>query len=61
MQRVLEIMKGREFHDAVANLPAYVAANAGAVSAVKEFLKSVAMPADGISKIKDGRKAAVQS
>ncbi len=44
MQRVLEVMKGREFHDAVSALPGYVAANAGAVSTVKEFLESVALP-----------------
>lgn len=41
MQRVLDIMKGREFHDAVASLPGYVAANTGAVSTVREFLDSV--------------------
>jgi molybdate-binding protein len=38
MQRVLDIMKGREFHKAVAALPGYVAANTGSVSSVKEFL-----------------------
>lgn len=41
MQRVLDIMKGQEFHDAVATLPGYVATNAGAVSTVKEFLEIV--------------------
>ena len=41
MQRVLEIMKGRDFHDAVASLPGYVAANTGSVSTVQEFLDSV--------------------
>jgi hypothetical protein len=35
MQRVLEIMKGREVHEAVAALPGYIAANTGAVSTVK--------------------------
>jgi molybdate-binding protein len=39
MQRVIDIMKGREFHQAVAALPGYVAASAGAVSSVKEFLE----------------------
>jgi molybdate-binding protein len=41
MQRVLDIMKGREFHEAVASLPGYVEAHAGSVSTVKEFLDSV--------------------
>src|SRR5467141_3402619 len=39
MQRVLDIMRGREFHRAVATLPGYVAANTGSVSSVKEFLE----------------------
>ena len=34
MQRVLDVMKGREFHKAVAALPGYVAANTGSVSTV---------------------------
>src|SRR5260370_28764095 len=41
MQRVLDIMKGREFHKAVAALPGYVAAHTGAVRSVKEFLERV--------------------
>ncbi len=41
MQRVLEVMKGREFHKAVAELPGYVAASPGSVSTVPEFLDSV--------------------
>ncbi len=41
MQRVLDIMKGNEFHKAVAALPGYVAANTGSVSNVREFLDSV--------------------
>jgi molybdate-binding protein len=41
MQRMLDIMKGSEFHEAVAALPGYVAANTGAVSSVKEFLERV--------------------
>jgi hypothetical protein len=45
MRRVLDIMKGREFHKAVATLPGYVAANTGSVSSVKEFLERMdAMP-----------------
>ncbi len=41
MQRVLDVMKGRAFHDAVAQLPGYVAASPGAVSTVREFLDIV--------------------
>jgi molybdate-binding protein len=41
MQRVLDIMKGREFHEAIASLPGYVEAHSGSVSTVKEFLESV--------------------
>jgi len=41
MQRVLDIMKGNEFHKAVAALPGYVTANTGSVSTVREFLDSV--------------------
>jgi molybdate-binding protein len=41
MQRVLDIMKGSEFHKAVAALPGYVAASTGSVSTVPEFLDSV--------------------
>jgi molybdate-binding protein len=40
MQRVLDVMKGGEFHKAVAALPGYVAANTGSVSTVREFLDS---------------------
>jgi hypothetical protein len=39
MQRVLGIMKGSEFHQAVAALRGYIAANTGSVSSVKEFLE----------------------
>jgi molybdate-binding protein len=39
MQRVLDIMKGSEFHQAVAALPGYIAADTGSVSSVKEFLE----------------------
>jgi molybdate-binding protein len=41
MQRLLEVMKGREFQEAVAALPGYRTANTGSVSTVKEFLESV--------------------
>ena len=41
MQRVLDVMKGEAFHDAVSQLPGYVAASPGAVSTVKEFLDIV--------------------
>ena len=41
MQRVLDIVKGREFHKAVAALPGYKATNTGAVYTVKEFLDQV--------------------
>src|ERR1700761_5542298 len=41
MQRVLDIMKGREFHQEVASLPGYVATDTGMVRNVKEFLERV--------------------
>jgi molybdate transport repressor ModE-like protein len=41
MQRMLDIMKGNEFHEAIATLPGYIAADTGAVSTVKEFLESM--------------------
>ena len=41
MQRLLDVMKGREFHKAVAELPGYVTSNTGSVSTVQEFLDSV--------------------
>ena len=41
MQRVLDIMKGRAFHNAVMQLPGYVAQSPGTVSTVKEFLNIV--------------------
>ena len=41
MRRVLDVMKGSEFHQAVAALPGYVAANTGSVSTVQEFLDIV--------------------
>lgn len=41
MQRVLDVMKGQEFHDAVMQLPGYVAQQPGTVSTVKEFLDIV--------------------
>jgi hypothetical protein len=41
MQRVLDVMKGDEFHGAVADLPGYVPVNIGQVFTVREFLDSV--------------------
>ena len=41
MRRIIDIMKGREFHEGVASLPGYVATSTGTVSTVKEFLESV--------------------
>ncbi len=41
MQRVLEVMKGREFHEAVATLPGYRETNTGVVYTVKEFLDQI--------------------
>jgi molybdate-binding protein len=41
MRRVLDIMKGSEFHQGVASLPGYVASDTGTVSTVKEFLERV--------------------
>jgi molybdate transport repressor ModE-like protein len=41
MQRVLDIMRGSEFHREVASLPGYVASHTGTVSTVKEFLENV--------------------
>src|ERR1700741_4796292 len=41
MRRILDIMKGNEFHKAVAALPGYFAADTGSVSTVREFLDSV--------------------
>jgi molybdate-binding protein len=41
MRRVLDIMKGSEFHKAVAALPGYEATNTGSVHTVKEFLDQI--------------------
>src|SRR5258705_2998195 len=41
MQRVLDVMKGKEFHKAVGALPGYVAASTGSVSTVQEVLDIV--------------------
>ena len=41
MQRLLEVMKGSAFHEAVAALPGYRTVNTGSVSTVPEFLESV--------------------
>ena len=53
MQRVLTVMKGREFHEAVASLPGYAVTDAGSVSTVKEFLESVT-PRDAARKRNEG-------
>ena len=41
VQRLLEVVKGPAFREAVASLPGYRAVNTGAVSTVQEFLESV--------------------
>jgi molybdate transport repressor ModE-like protein len=41
MQRLLDVVKGRAFHTAVAALPGYRTVNTGAVSTVREFLDSM--------------------
>jgi molybdate transport repressor ModE-like protein len=41
MQRLLDVMKGRAFHEAVAALPGYRTVNTGSVGTVQEFLDSV--------------------
>jgi molybdate transport repressor ModE-like protein len=46
MQRVLDVMKGDEFHSAVADLPGYVPVNIGQVFTVREFLDSVDVATD---------------
>lgn len=53
MQRLLEVMKGREFQQAVAALPGYRTANTGSVSTVKEFLESVDVAPAATSKKKE--------
>src|ERR1700758_54035 len=41
MQRLLDVMKGSAFHEAVARLPGYAAVNTGSVSTVRQFLDSL--------------------
>ncbi|MBS0530156.1 MAG: helix-turn-helix transcriptional regulator [Proteobacteria bacterium] len=41
MRRVLDLMKGEEFHSAVAALPGYEATNTGVVHTVKAFLDQI--------------------
>ncbi|WP_316206187.1 substrate-binding domain-containing protein [Bradyrhizobium sp. SZCCHNR3058] len=41
MRRVIELMKGREFHEAIAALPGYQPAETGSVHTVREFLDRV--------------------
>jgi hypothetical protein len=53
MQRLLDVMKGREFQAAVAALPGYRTANTGSVSTVKEFLESVDTAPTGTPKKKE--------
>lgn len=45
MRRVIALMKGDEFHDAIASLPGYQSAETGSVHTVREFLDR--MDADG--------------
>jgi molybdate-binding protein len=42
MQHLIELMKGKEFQDAIANLSGYGASNTGSISTVKEFFQSMA-------------------
>lgn len=39
VQRVLEILRGEEFHQAVAHLPGYTAKDAGMIKGIREFLR----------------------
>jgi len=48
MQHLLDLMKGEEFRDAIANLPGYSASNPGQISAVKDFFESMAAEPGGI-------------
>ncbi|EGP09936.1 periplasmic molybdate-binding domain-containing protein [Bradyrhizobiaceae bacterium SG-6C] len=59
MQRVLDVMKGDAFHEAVAQLPGYIAQQPGTVSTVKEFLDIVegAAQSDGTAAKVRARKA----
>ena len=41
MRHVLDVMKGSEFHRAVAALPGYEATSTGSVHTVKEFLNRI--------------------
>jgi len=58
MQRVLDVMKGDAFHEAVAQLPGYIAQQPGTVSTVKEFLDIVegAAQSDGAAARTRARK-----
>lgn len=58
MQRVLDVMKGQAFHDAVMQLPGYVAQQPGTVSTVKEFLDIVegGTENNGAAKVRATRK-----
>src|SRR6201992_1753778 len=52
MQRLLEVVQGGAFRQAVASLPGYRAVNTGEVSTIKEFLDSVEAPPAAASKRK---------
>jgi len=41
MQHLIELMKGEEFRDAVANLPGYRPSNPGTISPVRDFFESM--------------------
>ena len=42
MQHLIDLMKGQEFQDAIANLSGYSASHSGSISTVKDFFESMA-------------------
>jgi molybdate transport repressor ModE-like protein len=42
MQHLIDLMKGKEFQDAIANLSGYSASHSGSISTVKDFFESMA-------------------
>jgi len=48
MQHLLDLMKGEEFRNAVANLPGYTASNPGEITPVKDFFESMAEDGDAV-------------
>ena len=54
MQRLLEVVKGAAFREAVASLPGYRAVNTGEVFTIKEFLDSVEAAPAAASKRRNG-------